>query len=823
MALSNVANDQELENLLEAVINRLGDKSTGLPGLTANYLLRSSVAGKVEVSSLTESQVLDAINNIPSELNDLDDVNTTSGPTAKDVLEHDGNEFVPVKKVFDKVSNVVSNNTGDLANDNFVFGSDQLDDDTNIDHDSRMIFNKGLSSFRAGTVEGSQWDQSNTGFYSVAFGKNTEASGTHSFALGFNSDASGAYSVSMGFSTLASGTSSFAIGENAEATDLQSIAIGADASSTATRAMALQGGSATYSNALAIGSSTSNARLAVSTGQSVARACYCMTLGRYNIQEGDQNLWIDTDPIFTIGNGTDDSNRNNALSILKNGEIEIGSNTNQVVLRSNNGKFEIKNYGESFSKVLATPKVVYVSSESDFPTAVSGVITLEVNTKYVIIGNITTANRFVIPDAGGVTIEGYSLGASSLTSTNVGNMFTSITLSSFFSFTNILVSCPSGTLFNLDGNKDRSSRVVIFSSAFTNCSALGTVTNIGYTHELGAYFDCGTGITFDNNHELSLNCIFEDWKNQTTTFMTFLNDIPKIYISGLNSQLKSNETLYNIDSGMTTISAIVTTTVNDISLGGSIFAAGSKDYKDIDWIFVNNGNITDSTAIIGIKVDDNTQVTTVAATNTFTIIDATSFLDCPECETQRFTLDSNGVTRYDGKEKASISTTINASIQNQAGVVQNIGVQMGHIKNNTSYTVTFDNTTNIVNEVGTALSNGDQVSFYNTPGTLPAELRKDVFYYVVNKTTDTFQLSYTEGGAAIAFTDNGTPANNYSIARMIGSSAIGATAGNQDPISTTSLGLLDIIQNDQIVAMCVDETSVQDLLINKCYIQIYKI
>jgi hypothetical protein len=51
-------------------------------------------------------------------------------------------------------------------------------------------------------------------------------------------------------------------------------------------------------------------------------------------------------------------------------------------------------------------------------------------------------------------------------------------------------------------------------------------------------------------------------------------------------------------------------------------------------------------------------------------------------------------------------------------------------------------------------ANGDLVDFSAT--TLPGGISEDTKYYVINKATDTFQISATEGGAAIDITSNGS-------------------------------------------------------------------
>ena len=49
-----------------------------------------------------------------------------------------------------------------------------------------------------------------------------------------------------------------------------------------------------------------------------------VAVGRFNIGGTTNNFWVETDPLFEIGIGTDDSNRINALTVLKNGNVGIG-------------------------------------------------------------------------------------------------------------------------------------------------------------------------------------------------------------------------------------------------------------------------------------------------------------------------------------------------------------------------------------------------------------------------------------------------------------------------------------------------------------------
>jgi len=126
---------------------------------------------------------------------------------------------------FYEVGGVVLQYNGGYDED-FVFGSPQLADDGNADHDARMWFDKSKGAFRAGEVTGAEWDDVNVGGQSTAFGNHTMASGANSFAIGA-ATASGTNSFAGEHAT-ASGNNSFAWGENVIASGTYCTAIGYD-------------------------------------------------------------------------------------------------------------------------------------------------------------------------------------------------------------------------------------------------------------------------------------------------------------------------------------------------------------------------------------------------------------------------------------------------------------------------------------------------------------------------------------------------------------------------------------------------------------------
>ncbi|MCC6992481.1 MAG: tail fiber domain-containing protein [Acidobacteria bacterium] len=142
---------------------------------------------------------------------------------------------------------------------------------------TRMMWYPRKAAFRAGSVTALQWDDTNVGVHSVAFGSDTIAAGSNSTALGQDARAIGAgslaaggataaqgvFSVAMGYATAASGFASTALGSFTTASGDSSLAGGRSSSATATEAFAFGlSASAGGDGSVALGSNartTSNA------------------------------------------------------------------------------------------------------------------------------------------------------------------------------------------------------------------------------------------------------------------------------------------------------------------------------------------------------------------------------------------------------------------------------------------------------------------------------------------------------------------------------------------------------------------------------------
>ncbi len=229
--------------------------------------------------------------------------------TANQVMTTDGSGQVSWTNLptaptlaFSTTNNVTSNTNGTIATDDFVFGSSQLNDIGGTADDIRMYFDKSKGSFRAGSAIASDgfagdWDEGNSGDFSVAMGRGNLVQGTAGTAFGTYNNSGGENAFSAGFNNLSSRFASISLGANNSTSGNYAVGIGRGTQST-------------------------------SYGQH--------TIGLFSeFVNGNDAAYVATDPLFIIGNGVDDGNRTNALVMRKNGNTQL--NGQLTIDGDNNG------------------------------------------------------------------------------------------------------------------------------------------------------------------------------------------------------------------------------------------------------------------------------------------------------------------------------------------------------------------------------------------------------------------------------------------------------------------------------------------------------
>ena len=108
---------------------------------------------------------------------------------------------------------------------------------------------------------------------------------------------------------------------------------------------------------------------------------------------------------------------------------------------------------------------------------------------------------------------------------------------------------------------------------------------------------------------------------------------------------------------------------------------------------------------------------------------------------------------------------------------------------------TADYTTDFLTSTAHGLANADRVMVFSST-TLPAGISSSTVYFVVNKTTDTFQLSLTWGGSAINLTDNGTGTHKWHVATQ-----------NEVSKTITAIDISDLLKGDVVVPIVLNNAA----------------
>jgi hypothetical protein len=126
-------------------------------------------------------------------------------------------------------------------------------------------------------------------------------------AFGFTSTTQGDCSLAMGIYCWAGGHYSFASGAGNQANGAASVGMN----------------NWTIANGVA----------SISAGDhTTANAYASLVIGRWNIPTGTVDTWVDSEPVFVIGNGADAQHPKDALVVKKNGDVTISKRQGDILM-----------------------------------------------------------------------------------------------------------------------------------------------------------------------------------------------------------------------------------------------------------------------------------------------------------------------------------------------------------------------------------------------------------------------------------------------------------------------------------------------------------
>lgn len=143
---------------------------------------------------------------------------------------------------------------------------------------------------------------------------------TGEMATAMSGGSAGAYHAVAMNDSFADGMNSAAMGESF-AVGNASVAL-AGSYSDGAFSVALSGGNSIGAFTTALSGGSAEGENSIAGGKGIVAKAYASTaLGAWNtIQTGWPASWVESDPLFTIGNGSGNSTRSNAMMMLKNGQ-----------------------------------------------------------------------------------------------------------------------------------------------------------------------------------------------------------------------------------------------------------------------------------------------------------------------------------------------------------------------------------------------------------------------------------------------------------------------------------------------------------------------
>lgn len=469
--------------------------------------------------------------------------------------------------------------------------------------------------------------------------------------------------------------------------------------------------------------------------------------------------------------------------------------------------------GGSGTTPTPASNVVEVFEEADFGTIIPATrIDVTPDVTFKLMKPITQTLPFLIATGKDMEIKTTSRLINQLTYTNSAAQFKGTNIGTLAIFDTIFNGSENAVLFDIDGGL-----ISLKFPDFNRYDSLGTVKNLTDFFAPGIFAEV-----------ISSGLVLIDCRGATIVDSLFVaedgNTLTMIDISGTNSgefQLYDNilfndsfASYINIDGATFPTSNTVNLIGNNIAIPTNFFASGSLIQTDGRILSSNNKAVARSTVTAEAFLTNNATVTNIPAQFAKVIIAASTWVGSEE---SRVTVNADGSSTYNGNSQVTLRLDGNITLE-PASSTKELSCSFAD-QHGVRVEITFTNGTNLINETSTSLVDGITMTFKDNAGTLPAELREDIVYFVVSQLTNSFQVSYTLGGSAITFTDDGSGTNTYATAGLHGSSPSNSIAANS-PRNLVPQALENIDQFDKTFLIVENMDDSVDITVSEAYYRI---
>lgn len=264
--------------------------------------------------------------------------------------------------------------------------------------------------------------------------------------------------------------------------------------------------------------------------------------------------------------------------------------------------------------VIGTPNnIVFVSSKSDLPVPVGGVISLEDDTLYWFTGDVDLAGDRIVAGQN-TTIVGSSSENASISSTGLTG---TALITSEWSLPIRNIAITADIAVDLDASGNANQALDWNAVNFLNCGEVGTIAN--YTNFIyinGALLNSG-GFTFDGSFGTVgfSGCLLDISSGSTAiTFPSTATITRRIRIDDTSFVTLSGETSINVSTSATLpVESYILEKVN--FSGGGTYLSGVLSDDNKAW-FINCRGVLNSAEIGQYTMNGNATATTISATGT---------------------------------------------------------------------------------------------------------------------------------------------------------------------------------------------------------------